>query len=512
MAKDTRERILESALQVPSQDDYGGRKRYYGSLSFYRQALMIGVPVMLQSLIQSLVSLVDNFMVAGLGDVKMSGVSVAGQILFVFMVLSNAICAAGGIYMTQFSGAKDRAGMRQALRFKFYLIGAFIALYLLVCFMFPRQILSLMVIGNAEAEAILDAGEAYMRLMGFMGVPFCVSVVLATSMREIGQVRVPLVISVIGTLVNTGLNWVLIYGNLGAPRLEVRGAAYATLFARFIEMALYILYVLRNPQPFLGGQGSFAKGKAGLTKRSDCHASNQEFEARHRGEKLRTDWRLFGDILRRGWLMLFSEVLWVISETVTTAVYNGRGGADVVSGMSAGWAIVNLLFVSFSGINTATSVIIGKTLGKGQLDEARRQSRWMLSAAVVFGLFMTLMGALVTLLTPLVFGHLSPVAQGICRDLVLLVSLYMPLWVYSNVQFSIARAGGDTAMGAVVDGCVTLAVVIPGLLLLARLTDWGPVLMYGVLKLTDIVKITVAHLWLKNEKWVKNLTVQAASM
>ena len=124
--------------------------------------MRIGVPVMLQSLIQSLVSLADNYMVAGLGDVKMSGVSVAGQILFVFMVLSNAICAAGGIYMTQFSGAKNRDGMRQALRFKFYLIGSLIAVYLLVCFVFPRQILSLMVIGNAEAEIILDAGEEYM--------------------------------------------------------------------------------------------------------------------------------------------------------------------------------------------------------------------------------------------------------------------------------------------------------------------------------------------------------------
>ena len=95
-------------------------KRYFGSLPFYRQALMIGIPVMLQALIQSLVSLVDNFMVAGLGDIKMSGVSVTGQMLFVFMVLSNAICAAGGIYMTQFSGAKNKAGMRQALPFKFY--------------------------------------------------------------------------------------------------------------------------------------------------------------------------------------------------------------------------------------------------------------------------------------------------------------------------------------------------------------------------------------------------------
>lgn len=455
-------------------------KRYFGSLSFYRQALMIGIPVMLQSLIQSLVSLVDNFMVAGLGDVKMSGVSVAGQILFVFMVLSNAICAAGGIYITQFSGAKNSAGMRQALRFKFLLIGSFIALYLLVCFVFPRQILGMMVIGNAEAEAILDAGEEYMRLMGFMGIPFCVSVVLATSMREIGQVRAPLVISVIGTLVNCALNWVLIYGNLGAPRLEVRGAAYATIIARFVEMVLYILFVFRYPQPFMGKHG----------------------------EKLCTDWKLFGEILRRGWLMLFSEVLWVISETVTTAVYNGRGGADVVSGMSAGWAIVNLLFVSFGGINTATAVIIGKTLGQGKLDEARKQKTWMLSAAVVFGLFMTLMGGLATLLAPLVFGHLSQVAQDICRDLVLLVSLYMPLWVYTNVQFSVARAGGDTVMGAVVDGCVTLIVVIPGILMLAQWTDWGPVLMYGVLKLTDIVKIITAHLWLKKEKWVRNLTVQ----
>lgn len=443
---------------------------------------MIGIPVMLQALIQSLVSLVDNFMVAGLGDVKMSGVSVAGQILFVFMVLSNAICAAGGIYMTQFSGAKNKAGMRQALRFKFYLLGSFIAVYLLVCLVFPRQILSMMVVGNTEAEAILDAGEEYMRLMGFMGIPFCVSVVLATSMREIGQVRAPLIISVIGTLVNCALNWVLIYGNLGAPRLEVRGAAYATIIARLVEMALYILFVVRYPQPFL-----------------EKHS-----------EKLRTDWKLFGSILRRGWLMLFSELLWVISETVTTAVYNGRGGADVVSGMSAGWAIVNLLFVSFGGINTATSVIIGKTLGEGQLDEARNQKTWMLSAAVVFGLFMTLMGAMVTLLTPLVFGHLSQVAQGICRDLVLLVSLYMPLWIYTNVQFSVARAGGDTVMGAVVDGGVTLLVVIPGILLLARLTDWGPVLMYGVLKLTDFVKIIIAHLWLKKEKWVKNLTTQEA--
>ena len=60
-------------------------------------------------------------------------------------------------------------------------------------------------------------------------------------------------------------------------------------------------------------------------------------------------------------------MLWGISETVTTALYNGRGGADVVSGMAASFAIANLFFVAFSGITTATGVILGSTLGSGEL-------------------------------------------------------------------------------------------------------------------------------------------------
>ena len=93
-------------------------RKYFGDVKFYKKALLIGLPVMLQQLIQTMVSLIDNFMVAGLGDVKMSGVNICGQILFSFMVLLNAICMAGGIFMTQYSGAKDKNGMQQTLCFK----------------------------------------------------------------------------------------------------------------------------------------------------------------------------------------------------------------------------------------------------------------------------------------------------------------------------------------------------------------------------------------------------------
>ena len=203
--------------------------KIFGPASFYKKALLIALPVMLQMLIQNMVSLIDNFMVSGLGDVKMSGVNISGQILFVFMVLLNTICTAGGIFMSQYYGAGDKRGMRQALSFKAVLAAVAIVLYLLVCMVFPRQVLSLMVVGNSQADAILDEAVKYMFLMGFNGIPMAISTICSSSLREIGRVRTPLFISVIATLVNTFFNWVLIYGNLGAPRLEVQGAAIATI-------------------------------------------------------------------------------------------------------------------------------------------------------------------------------------------------------------------------------------------------------------------------------------------
>ena len=455
-------------------------KKYFGPLNFYKKAILIAIPVMLQQLIQNMVSLIDNFMVAGLGDIKMSGVNTAGQFLFVFMVLTNTICTAGGIFMTQYFGAGDRKGMQQSLCFKIVLAAIGFVLYIVVCMVIPRQVLGLMLIGNSEAEAILDVGAEYMFLMGYIGVPMIISTIIASSLRETGEVKPPLVISVIATCINTFFNWVLIYGNLGAPRLEVRGAAYATIIARCAEMLMFIVYISIKRQPFMIGIKDL----------------------------FNIDWKLFGSILKKGWMVLFSEMLWVSSETFTTAMYNGRGGADVVSGMASSFAIANLFFVSFSGITIATSVILGQTLGKGNLDEARQQKRWLMTAAVVFGIFMTFVGLATVILVPVVFCNLSEQARKICSEMVFMMALFMPMWVYINTQFAVSRAGGDTAMGFIVDGAFTIFVIIPGIFFVAKYTAVGPVIMYMMTKIVDIPKIIIAHFWLKKEKWVKNLAVR----
>lgn len=451
-------------------------KERFGSWSFYKEALAIGIPVMLQALIQSLVSLIDSFMVAGLGDVKMSGVNISGQICFIFMVMQNMICASGGIFLTQYFGAKQREGMRQSVAFKVVASLSTCIFYFLATFVFTRPVLSLMVIGNSQAELILEEGQKYMYLMGFIGIQMMISSILSSSYREIGRVRVILVITLIAAGSNAFLNWVLIYGHLGMPRLEVQGAAYATIIAKTVEMLLLIGYTIKERPEFI----SFSVFK-------------------------RIDWALFGRILKKGSLLIISQMMWVLSESFTAAIYNGRGNAAVVSGMAASFSIANLFFISFDGITTATGVLIGKSLGRNELDDARKEKTWMLSAAIIFGCIMCLVGVVTVLLVPVVFGNLSIDAQNICRAMLLLMALFMPLWTYVNTQLAVCRAGGDTKVGFFVDGGTT-AVMIPMLLILAFFTNASPVMMYFGVKALDVGKIIVATHEMKKERWVVNLS------
>ena len=456
-------------------------RRLFGPGSFYKSALAIAVPIMLQQMIQSLVSLVDNFMVAGLGDVSMSGVNVAGQILFVFMVFLNTVCMTGGIFMTQFFGAGDREGMGQAFRFKLVMgLAAFVP-YFLVTIVFPRAVMSLILIGNTQADLILNEAVQYMHIMFLMGIPYTISVCIATSLRDMGQVKIPLYVTMAAMMINAVLNWVLIYGHFGLPRMGVRGAAYATVIARAFEFILFIVVYSRLKPAFMIRMADFFK----------------------------INGRLFRETLKKGALILFCEMVWVFSETITTAVYNGRGGADVVSGMAAGFSIANLLFVAFGGIYSATGVILGKSLGAGKLEKARTEKTWLLSGAAVFGLFVMLFGFGTTLIVPVVYGRLSASAVKICRDMVMLIAILMPFWLYMNTQQAIARAGGDTAMGLYVDGFLTLFVMIPMVLLLGKYTLIGPVMMYACVKIIDLMKVVIFHFWLKKERWLKNLTTVA---
>ena len=457
-----------------------------GPVSFYREALSIALPVMLQQFIMSMVSLIDNFMVAGLGDAKMAGINVANQINFVYFVVLWTLCGAGGIYLSQYRGAKDEEGMKQAYRFKVLLAFCLSVVHFTLCWTIPEQMVSLMTMGNAAQAEIVQHGSRYLRVVSFTWFPIAISTAIGTSYREIGKPRIPLYISVLATLVNTFGNWLLIYGNLGAPRLEVAGAAIATLVARMAELGAFLVYA----------RVRLADG-----------TQNAPFFV-PLSKLFRLDRHLVRTILAKSGMMMLSETTWVMSETVVTALYNGRGGSEVVAGMAAGWTIANVFFLAFSGIQTSVSVIVGGTLGAGRLDEARQKAGWLRSGSFVGGIFMALIGSLTVFAIPLVFGNLTPEARTVTRGLILVICVYFPVWTMLNAQFAVARAGGDTALGMYVDGFVNLLLFIPGAFVLALGTNMDPVPMFALLKTTDFVKYALARWRLEKEVWVKNLTIK----
>ncbi|MDR2900625.1 MAG: polysaccharide biosynthesis C-terminal domain-containing protein [Treponema sp.] len=454
------------------------KKDIIGPWNFYREALAIALPVMAQQFIMGMVSLIDNFMVAGLGDTSMAAVNVSNQLNFICLVLINTVCAAGGIYLAQFNGAKNPEGMKQALRFKMIFAVLIALLYIAFAWILPGPMISIMTQGNASQADILPIGIEYLKLVSITFFFQAISTAIGTSFREIGKPSIPLIISAIATLVNTAGNYLLIYGNFGAPRLEVAGAAIATIIARVFEVACFIIYMYKTKPDFFVRLRDMLFIKIKLAK----------------------------EILSRSAMMFVSEISWVSSETIVTALYNSRGGAEVVAGMASGWTIANIFFLIFGGIFTASTVIIGGTLGAGKLEEARKKAKWITSGSVISGTIVALFGALLSVVAiPLVFSNLTVEARSITTMLVVVILLYMPCWSWLNSQFAISRAGGDTAMGMIVDLSVNTLLFIPLAFILTFLTGMGPVEMFAILKLTDFVKMFICYKLMKKEKWVKNL-------
>lgn len=453
--------------------------KYFGPINFYKKAFSLALPVMIQLLIQSLVSLIDNFMVAGLGDLKMSGVNIANQLIFVYITGLDIICAAGGIFMSQYNGSQDSEGMQQSYRFKQISCGIFTIIFLIITIAFPDIFLEFLVKGNSQKFEITAQGKVYLSRIVFTLVPMALSISISSSFREAGLVKIPMYIAMISTLVNTIGNYTLIYGHFGAPRLEIAGAAYATIISRIVELILLFIYIKKIKPKFYVRFKNMLKIKISL----------------------------FNTIVRKSALIFIADMSWIVSETIATAVYNSRGGAEVVSGMSAGWTIAELFFLCFPAVGTSVGVIIGGTLGRNALEEAKQQAKWMQSGAIILGVLTAIFELTSIFIIPIIFGNLTPYSQLVTKKLIIIVSLYMPIWTYQNAQYAVARAGGDTMISAWVDSFVNMLLFMPAIILLYKYTSWDAPTIYGIAKITSACKTILVGIHLKKELWVKNLTI-----
>ncbi|MBR5015856.1 MAG: polysaccharide biosynthesis C-terminal domain-containing protein, partial [Clostridia bacterium] len=221
------------------------KSKYFGDRGFYKYVLGLAIPIIIQNFITNFLSMLDNLMVGTLGTASMSGVSVANQFLFVYMLAIFGLVSGAGIFGAQYAGNNDPDGLRNAFRFK---VAAGLLLTFLFCWLYAVQnefLIGLYLKGDGDpalrAETLAVA-KKYMLIMLVGLYPAAMTQAYASTLRETGQTKVPMAASMTGVLVNLIGDYVLIFGKFGAPRLEVAGAAIATVFARFVELAFLIIW------------------------------------------------------------------------------------------------------------------------------------------------------------------------------------------------------------------------------------------------------------------------------
>ena len=441
--------------------------------NFMKSLCKIAVPVTLQSMLQASFSIVDQIMIGQLGETNISAVGLGSNFSLIFSVVIGAVGAVAGILIAQFMGAEDK---KEAwCSFDVSLIcGIMIsALFLLAAGAFPLQILGL----YTEDMSIINTGAVYFRIVAFSYIPMAVSNILSAWLRCREHATIPFLASFGAVAVNTGLNYLLIFGKFGFPRMEIKGAAIATLISQLFNLVFIVIgFVVCN---------------------------------RRDGDKPVLSLR-FKKITIRDYLVmimpiLISEFLWSLGQNVESAVYGHLGTSNLAAYTLTG-PIQGLIVGALSGLSAAAGVMIGKRLGRKEYDEAYAESKKIMYAGLAGSV---VVASLLILLAGVYTGlyRVDNSVKELGKILLIVFALYAPVKVENMIlSGGIIRSGGNTKIIMVIDIVGTWCIGIPLCLLAAYVFRWGIVGVYALLTTEEIFRLAVALVIFRKRKWMISLS------
>lgn len=451
-----------------------------GTKAFYKSVLAVAVPILIQNGITTFVSLLDNIMIGQVGTEQMSGVAIVNQILFVYNLALFGILSGASIFGAQFYGKGDWEGLRSAFRFKcvagLAVFGLGLAVFLLGGEPLIAQFLHESDAG-ADLAAALTAGTDYLRVMLVGLLPYAISQIYASTLRETGETVVPMYAGVAAVLVNLTFNYILIFGKLGAPALGVVGAAIATALSRFVECAVILTWTHRNPK----------------RNRFIVHAF----------DTLRVPGALVRQIIRKGTPLAFNEVFWSLGMTVLVQCYSLRG-LDVVAAVNITNTINNVFITVFIAIGSAISILVGQLLGAGKLEEARDTAYQTICFSVLCCVVTGLVMAVLSPLFPRIYNT-TPEVRNLAAQLTLVLAVCMPHNAFLHATYFTLRSGGKTVITFFFDSVFTWAVSIPIAFCLTRMTDWPILGIFAAVNAADLIKCVVGFLLIRSGIWLNNM-------
>jgi putative MATE family efflux protein len=452
-------------------------KKIIGTKQFYLSVIAITLPIMLQQAITSIVGLLDNIMVGSLNQDAIAGVAIANQIMFVAYIGLIGGLAGPGIYIAQFNGANNKEGLRQTFRVKIQFAALLTIVAIGIYLIFGNQMITsfLTVEGVTSLQAVIE-GNTYLYTMLIALIPFAISQIFASTFREIGKTKVPMIAGIIAVIINLFLNYGLILGNFGFPRLEVLGAGIATIIARVIEMGFLIVTAYYYKYQFAVGSAP----------------------------KLTIKSPLFRSIVKRGTPLLINELLWATGMALLLLAYSQRG--DIVpAAFSISNATANLFYIIFGALATGISIMVGNELGANRLQQAK-QNAYQLLAFAVFVCIMS--GSLLWGLSyfmPQIYNVPLETRQ-LASSFMRVIAVCLPIFAFNAGCFFILRAGGATKTTLIFDALYVWVIALPLAFSLSYLTSLSIVLVYLIIQLAEILKSIFGFYLIKKGIWIKNLT------
>lgn len=447
-------------------------KEYLGTKELYKQMFKIAIPISLQSLITVGINLTDTVMLSSMGDAQLSASSLASQFINIFMICCMGIGMGASVLTARFWGMKEIYSLKKALTIMYRVCFCFGAIFTLVTILFPEGIMR---IYSSESE-IIHYGGIYMRWM--IPTYFCMGFALTTTviLRSIGQVKIPLMCSISAFFINIFFNWVFIFGNLGAPRMEIGGAALATLISRVFEIC------------FVCGYLFFVDERIGY------RLSNLKMKCND----------MFKEYLHISIPVLISDGLLGLGNNAVAMVM-GRIGQAFVAANSVTMVVQQLSSILTVGIGNASGIITGHTMGEGDYKRAHKEGYTF----TIIGFAVGFLAALIIFILkkPIIsFYQVSPEAKLIADQLmnsILFIVIFQA--VSSILTKGVLRAGGDTKFLMAGDILFLWIASVPLGALAGLVFHWSAFWVYTFLKIDQVIKCFWCIWRLKSGKWMKKI-------
>ncbi len=451
-----------------------------GDKAFYKKLFGIAVPMMIQMGITNFAGMLDNVMVGRVGTDEMTGVAIANQLIFVFNLFIFGAISGPGIFTAQYVGQSNDDGVRHTVRIKLYFSIAVTAIALIVFGLNGNRLIQLY-LNNSEdvtsAANTLIYGHNYLMIIMISFIPFALTQVYAGTLKEAGETVLPMKAGIVSVVVNTFLNYTLIYGKFGAPRLGIEGAAIATVTARIVEFLIVIIWSHRHTDRYRFFKGLY--------------------------RSLKVPGHLVKDVTIKGLPLLFNEGIWALGIAALMQCYSVRG-LQVVSAMNITNTLNNIFNVVYLSIGNSVGILVGHLLGMSKMKEAKQCAYRIIACSTALCVVLGMLLAATSFAFPKLYNTTDEI-RSLAGTFLLIIAVYIPFQGFLHATYFTIRTGGKTVVTFFFDCGFMWLITIPLAYVLSRYTAIPIVPLYFVMTGVDVIKAVVGFILLKKGVWLNNL-------